>query len=169
MADSEVSNFGNNVRFRPASYVSPKDEAELLKVLQSNCAGRIRVMGSKQAWSHGIETDGVLLDMRHFSHIRIHERNGQPFVTVGAGCQIKTLLVALNARGLTTPSVGLITEQTIAGATATGTHGSGKHSLSHYVHSVRIACFDVTGETAQMVNVTEGDELNAARCSLGWH
>ena len=167
MAVSEVSNFGNNVRFRPASYVCPKDEAELLGILQSNRAGRIRVMGSKHAWSHAIETDGVLLDMRHFSRIRIHERNGQPFVTVGAGCQIKKLLAALNERGLTTPSVGLITEQTIAGATATGTHGSGKHSLSHYVHSVRIACFNATGETAQIVDVTEGDELKAARCSLG--
>ena len=167
MAESEISNFGNNVRFRPASLVSPKDEAELLNVLQSNRAGRIRVMGSKHAWSNAIETDGVLLDMRHFSHIQIHERNGPPFVTVGAGCQIKTLLAALNARGLTTPSVGLITEQTIAGATATGTHGSGKHSLSHYVHSVRIACFDTTGESAQIVNVTEGDALKAARCSLG--
>jgi FAD/FMN-containing dehydrogenase len=88
-------------------------------------------------------------------------------VTVGAGCQIKTLLATLNKRGLTTPSIGLITEQTIAGATATGTHGSGKHSLSHYVHSVRIACFDAAGETARIVDVTEGDELKAARCSLG--
>jgi len=167
MADSEVSNFGNNVRFRPASHVSPKDEAELINVLQSNRAGRIRVMGSKHAWSHAIETDGVLLDMRHFSSIQIHERNGQPFVTVGAGCQIKTLLAALNERGLTMPSVGLITEQTIAGATATGTHGSGKHSLSHYVHAVRIACFDATGVFAQIVDITEGDDLKAARCSLG--
>lgn len=167
MAETEVSNFGNNVRFRPASHVCPKDEAELLSVLQSHRAGRIRVMGSKHAWSHGIETDGILLEMRHFTQIQIHERNGQPFVTVGAGCQIKTLLAALNERGLTTPSVGLITEQTIAGATATGTHGSGKHSLSHYVHSVRIACFDATGMTAQIVDVTEGDELKAARCSLG--
>lgn len=167
MADSEVSNFGNNVRFRPASHVWPLNEAELLNVLQSNRTGRIRVMGAKHAWSHGIETDGILLDMRHFSHIRIHERDGQPFVTVGAGCQIKTLLAALNERGLTTPSVGLITEQTIAGATATGTHGSGKHSLSHYVQSVRIAGFDSTGATAQIVDVTEGDELKAARCSLG--
>ena len=167
MADSEVSTFGNNVRFRPASHVCPKDEAELLSVLQSNRAGRVRVMGSKHAWSHGIETDGILLEMRHFTEVQIHERNGQPFVTVGAGCQIKTLLAALNERGLTTPSIGLITEQTIAGATATGTHGSGKHSLSHYVHSVRIACFDAIGETAQMVDVTEGDDLKAARCSLG--
>jgi len=124
-------------------------------------------MGSKHAWSPAIETDGVLLEMRHFSHVRIHQINGAPFVTAGAGCQLKVLLKVLNEQGLTTPSVGLITEQTIAGATATGTHGSGRHSLSHYIHSVRIACFDATGETAQIVEVNDGDELRAARCSLG--
>ncbi|MDA1231579.1 MAG: FAD-binding protein, partial [Planctomycetota bacterium] len=167
MIESEVRNFGNNVRFRPASRLSPKNETELLSILQSNRSGHIRVVGSKHAWSNAIETDGVLLEMDHFQHIRISEINGQSFVTVGAGCQVKTLLHALNKQGLTMPSVGLITEQTISGATATGTHGSGKHSLSHYVHSVRIACFDATGENSQIVDITSGAELKAARCSLG--
>ena len=36
----------------------------------------------------------------------------------------------------TLPSLGLIDEQTVAGATATGTHGSGRNSLSHYVQAV---------------------------------
>lgn len=164
---AEICNFGNNIRFCPASLLAPTNESELLEILQSNRTGRIRVMGSKHAWSHGIETDGVLLDMRNFQDIHFHEVNGQAFVTVGGGCQIKTLLTVLNERGLTTPSVGLITEQTIAGATATGTHGSGKHSLSHYLTAVRVACFDQTGENSQIVDITEGDELRAARCSLG--
>ena len=167
MAEAEIHNFGHNVRFRPGSFTAPKNEAELLSILQSNRTGRLRVMGSKHAWSHGIETDGVLLDMQHFQSIRFHEVDGQTFATVGAGCQIKTLLAAMRERGLTTPSVGLITEQTVAGATATGTHGSGKHSLSHYLTAVRIACFDATGQNAQIVDVTDGDELRAARCSLG--
>ncbi len=167
MAGAAVFNFGKNVRFRPASHLAPKDETELLTILQSHRSGRIRVMGAKHAWSNGIETDDVLLDMRHFRHIQVRMHEGMSFVTVGAGCQIKTLLAALNRKGLTTPSVGLITEQTIAGAIATGTHGSGKHSLSHYVQSVRIACFDETGQTAQIVDIAEGDQLRAARCSLG--
>jgi FAD/FMN-containing dehydrogenase len=167
MTASEVRNFGNNLRFRPRQLVAPKNEAELLTVLQENLNDHVRVMGAKHAWSPGIETDGVLLEMRHFNHVRIHQINGAPFVTAGAGCPLKVLLKALNEQGLTTPSVGLITEQTIAGATATGTHGSGRHSLSHYVHSVRIACFDEAGETAQIVDICEGNELRAARCSLG--
>ncbi len=164
---SEISNFGRNVRFTPGKICVPRSETELLTILRDHRHGHVRVIASRHAWSSLIETDDALIDMRHFCQIRIHEINGQSCVTVGAGCPLKMLLKFLNERGLTTPSVGLITEQTVAGATATGTHGSGKHSLSHYVVSLRIACFDESGEEPRIVSVTEGFELRAARCSLG--
>lgn len=167
MSDPEIINFGNNIRFRPASCIAPRDETELLGVLQMNRGGRIRVMGSRHAWSPGIQTDGVLIDMQHFQKIEIFEADGQTLARIGAGCQMKTVLKVLNQRGLTTLSIGLITEQTISGAIATGTHGSGKHSLSHYLQAVRIACFDESGETARIADVSSGAELLAARCSLG--
>ncbi len=163
-----VTNFGRNLRFEPRQILAPKDASELLGILQEHRDGAIRVVGSRHAWSDGIVTDDVLIDMRHFNHVRVHEdaSTGEPRATVGGGCQIKTLLAALNESGLTTPSLGLITEQTIAGATATGTHGSGAHSLSHYVVSVRVARFDESGD-AQIVEISDGVELQAARCSLG--
>ena len=163
----EIRNFGQNVRFTPGQLCFPRSETELLTILREHRHGHVRVVASRHAWSSLIETDDALIDMRHFRQIRIHELNGQTCVTVGAGCQLKTLLKFLNAQGLTTPSVGLITEQTVAGATATGTHGSGKHSLSHYVLALRIACYDETGDQPKIINVTEGVELRAARCSLG--
>ena len=163
----EISNFGHNVRFTPGRICGPRSETELLTILREHRHGHVRVIASRHAWSSLIETDDALIDMRYFSQIRIHELNGQACVTVGGGCQLKRLLKFLNHRGLTTPSVGLITEQTVAGATATGTHGSGKHSLSHYVVSLRIACFDESGKEPRIVSVTEGVDLQAARCSLG--
>lgn len=86
---------------------------------------------------------------------------------VGAGCQIKNLLHQLKQKGQTLPSVGLITEQTIAGAISTSTHGSGRHSLSHYVDAVRIARYDVITGKAIIEEIENGDALLAARCSLG--
>jgi hypothetical protein len=63
--------------------------------------------------------------------------------------------------------LGLIAEQTIAGAVSTGTHGSGKSSLSHYVAEVRLAIYDPQGEKPVIRTVTGGAELRAARCALG--
>jgi FAD/FMN-containing dehydrogenase len=73
----------------------------------------------------------------------------------------------LNRRGYTLPSLGLIDEQTIAGATATGTHGSGKHSLAHYVEAVRLASYDPHTDDACIRTIDSGPELEAARCALG--
>jgi FAD/FMN-containing dehydrogenase len=162
-----IVNFGRNVRFRPRRLYTPRTEGELLDILNRHRSGQIRVVASRHAWSEAIVSDDALVDMRHFNYVRLHERAGETYVTVGGGCQIKHLLMALNQRGLTTPSIGLITEQTIAGAISTGTHGSGRHSISHYVSALRLACFPADVDAAQVREVTGGTELRAARCSLG--
>ena len=162
-----IQNFGRNLRFKPKHIYSPNNRAGLIDILQKHNSGKIRVVASKHSWSGLIETEDVLIDMSHFDYVRVHEKNHETSVTVGAGCKVKHLLAELNRKGLTIPSVGLIAEQTIAGATATGTHGSGKHSLSHYIESLQLACFDETGKSALIVNITEGESLQAARCSLG--
>ena len=162
-----VLNFGRNLRFKPKYIYSPSSRVELIDILQKHNNGKIRVVASKHSWSDLIETEDVLIDMSHFDYIRVQEKNHGTTVTVGAGCKVKRLLAELSRKGLTIPSVGLIAEQTIAGATATGTHGSGKHSLSHYIESLQIACFDETGKSAKIVDISEGESLQAARCSLG--
>ncbi len=167
IAMPRIVNFGQNVHFAPRRLYTPRTEGELLDILNRHSSGQIRVVASRHAWSEAIVSDDALIEMRHFNYVRIHQQAGETFATVGGGCQIKHLLMVLNRRGLTTPSVGLITEQTIAGAISTGTHGSGKHSLSHYISALRIACFPADVDVAQIREVTEGTELRAARCSLG--
>jgi len=162
-----VENFGRNVRFQPAHVFQPNDETELLSLLNKHRTGRIRVVASTHAWSPLIATDDSLLDLSRFNHVETFEADGQTFVRAGAGCQVKRLLAILNRKGLTLPSIGLITEQRIAGAISTGTHGSGKHSLSHYVTAVRIACFPAESDRAEIRQIDSGPELEAARCSLG--
>src|SRR6185369_9179052 len=68
---------------------------------------------------------------------------------------------------VTMPTLGLITEQTIAGAIATATHGSGRHSLSHYIAEVRAAAYDPVSGEARINTWNEGSALLAARCAVG--
>lgn len=159
----QIRNFGRNVRFSPRTIYRPSTEADLLEILERHKEGKIRVGGSRHAWSDAIHTDDAFVEMKHFNQVQVDGDS----VIVGAGCQISWLLVKLNAEGLTMPSVGLIDEQTIAGAIATATHGSGKHSLSNYVQAVRIACYDEAGDQPRIVDISEGADLLAARCSLG--
>ncbi|WP_425154740.1 FAD-binding protein [Candidatus Palauibacter sp.] len=136
----------------------------MLRLLNEHHDGTVRVVGAGHSWNPGIETPDALVDLRHLRHVRVHE--GRTRVTVGAGCRIGALLKHLTRRGLTLPSIGLIDRQTVAGAVATGTHGSGRHSMSHYVQSMRIACYGANGD-ARVLTVDSGPMLRAARCSVG--
>lgn len=157
------------MRFRPAHRFVPADVEELLGILGRRRGETIRAVGSRHAWSAGIHSDDVLISLERFDSVETRtDADGTIWVTAGGGCRIRDLLKKIHAQSAgTMPSLGLIREQTIAGATATGTHGSGKHSLSHYLEEVRVATFDpATGEPA-IVTFHSGDELRAARCSFG--
>lgn len=167
MNSPRITNFGGNVSFVPQHYYAPHSEAEILDILRTHRGRTIRAVGSLHAWSEAAVGEEVLLDLKHMNHVTVHAEGDAPYAEVGAGCKVKRLLAELLQHGFTTPSLGLITEQTIAGATATGTHGSGRHSLSHYVRPVRLATYDpATGEPV-LRTLDSGPELQAARCSLG--
>lgn len=166
MAD-DIENFGRNIRFQPLERHLPKTEEDVLAILRANSGRRIRAIGRLHSWSEAPKTEEVLIDLRHLDDVQIEQRDGQNHVTVGAGCQIKRAIADLDAAGLALPSQGLITEQSVAGAISTGTHGSGKHSLSHYAVEITVAIYDSQTGEPTIKKICEGPELQAARCSLG--
>lgn len=161
-----MQNFGRNVSFSPLVHEIPVDEAALLNVLQRHRGRRIGVCGSLHSWSRIAACDDVLIDVSQLNSVRLHEDPDDPKVTVGAGCRIERLVEQLNLHNRTLPSLGLITQQTVAGATSSATHGSGRHCLSHFIQSMRIATYD-KDETPVIRQIDTPEELNAARCGLG--
>lgn len=164
-----IRNFGGNIRFRPADCHQPSTETEVIELLDQYRNRRIHAVGALHSWSPCAASDDVVLDLRQLDGVRIHlETSGEWRVTVGAGCRIHRLLRELRKRhGLTLPSVGLIDAQSVAGAVATGTHGSGRHSLSHYVTGMRVAAFEAASGDPIIHEWTGGEALRAARCGLG--
>ena len=135
-------NFGRNRVLQPSAGYTPTSEQEVLDILDRHQGQNIRAVGRLHSWSEAILGDGVQLDLRRLNDVSL-EPDGDDFVaTIGAGCQVKRILKELNRGGATLHSLGLIDVQTIAGATSTGTHGSGRHSMSHYVEEVRLARYD---------------------------
>jgi hypothetical protein len=160
-------NFGHNQELTPSAAYTPVEEKEVLEILERHHGDRIRAIGRLHSWSEAAVTDSVLLDLRRLDSVELQTDGDQLVATVGAGCQIKRVLKELGRQGATLPSLGLITEQTIAGAISTGTHGSGRHSMSHYVVAVRIARYDASSGKPMIEEITDGEQLQAARCSLG--
>ena len=160
-------NFGRNRVLQPSAAYTPANEQEVLEILDRHYGHSIRAVGRLHSWSEAVLGDGVQLDLRLLNDVLLEQDGDQFVATVGAGCQIKRLLKELNRGGATLPSLGLITVQTIAGAISTGTHGSGRNSMSHYVEEVRLARYDESTGKAFIDELSAGDPLLAARCSLG--
>ena len=160
-------NFGRNQVLLPSAFYTPADEQEILQILDRHRGQRIRAVGRLHSWSDAVLSDDVLLDLRRLNAVQLHSEGDQLVAEVGAGCQIKRLLKELNRHDATLQTLGLITEQTIAGAISTGTHGSGRHSMSHYVEGVRLARYDASTGKVVIDELSAGEPLQAARCSLG--
>jgi FAD/FMN-containing dehydrogenase len=167
MSGRRLTNFGGNLTLEPQAVFVPGTEEEVLEILREQRGKRIRAIGRLHSWSDAPQAEEVLLDLRNLNSVQILRDDQGPRAIIGAGCQIKDVLRELDRQGLTLPTIGLISEQTIAGAAATGTHGSGRSSLSHYIEAVRLACYDPATDTPVVREFRAGPELRAARCSIG--
>jgi len=164
--DCRVINFGGNQIWRAGGY-RPRHERDVLELLERHRHGRVRPFGALHSWSDVAATTGVALDMSGLDQVRPFVKNGANFVRVGAGCRLRDALDRLHAASdQTLPTLGAIKRQTVSGAISTGTHGSGKPSLSNFVAAVRAVAFDAEGKP-HTVEYQDGDELAAARCALG--
>jgi FAD/FMN-containing dehydrogenase len=162
-----LKNFGGNQSWT-ARCLRPQDERAVLDILRESRQGQLRPLGSGHSWSDVAVSHDIALDMSAFDQVRTIERDGDIFAEVGAGCRLQDLLDRLHVTtDRTLPTLGAIKRQTVSGAISTGTHGSGKPSLSHVVTAVRVAAYDRHSGEPQIFEYRDGDVLKAARCALG--
>ncbi len=157
-------NWSGSVTATPARVVRPKtlDEAQRL-VAQ---ADRVRVAGAGHSFMPLCETDGLLLELADLD-TGIEIDPGGPTAWVPAGCPIHTLTQALWTRGYSLGNQGDIDRQAIAGATSTGTHGTGRTlgALSTFVRGLRL--IDPEGRLVECDAGRDPELFQAARLGLG--
>ncbi len=122
-------NWAGNVSASPVRVRMPRSAAEVAdEVVKAGGDGlTIRMAGTGHSFTPTVCTDGVLLRPDGLTAIRSIDAD-TGLVTVEAGCPLRTLNDELFAHGLSLTNMGDIQVQTVAGATQTGTHGTGKTS-----------------------------------------
>ncbi|HVK10963.1 MAG TPA: D-arabinono-1,4-lactone oxidase [Gemmataceae bacterium] len=163
---SEWTNWSGSLRFRPARVERPADEGELVALVRRAAAvGRVvRPVGAGHSSSRLVETDDVLVSLEHFRGVEAH---GGLEATVGAGTTIEDMSKALLAAGLAMHNLGDVDMQHAAGATATGTHGTGKDQPILAAAVVGVRMVTAAGEVATFSQDQHPEVLRAARVSLG--
>jgi L-gulono-1,4-lactone dehydrogenase len=145
-----------------APVARPGSTAEVAALVkQARADGRtVKPVGSGHSFTGTALTEGTRLRLDALADLVSVDGR---LVTVQAGMPLQVLNATLAEHGLALPNLGDIDAQTIAGALATGTHGTGAKlgCLSTFVEALTLV--DGTGEVVH----AEGDVLRAAKVGLG--
>jgi len=117
-------NWSGYVECPQTPVVMPDGGAQLAQVLADAARdGRaVRVVGAGHSFSPLVASDGVIVSLDNMQGIVDASAN---VARVRAGTRLYALGAALAERGLAMENLGDINVQSIAGATSTGTHGTG--------------------------------------------
>ena len=119
---AQLTNWAGNVKFRAAHVRHPASIVELQRLVAG--AARIRALGTAHSFSRIADTTGDLVSVASLpARVQIDEASSS--VTVSAGLRYSDVAPSLNAAGLALANLASLPHISIAGAVATGTHGSG--------------------------------------------
>jgi L-gulono-1,4-lactone dehydrogenase len=161
-------NWAGNQTARPARVATPRSAQEVADEVRRAAADglTVRMAGTGHSFTPAAATDGVLLRPGGLTGIRSADPEAG-LVTVEAGCPLRVLNAALQARGLSLANMGDIQVQTVAGAIQTGTHGTGRDigGMAAQVAGLELVLADGTITTC---TATDSPQLfDAARVGLG--
>ncbi|MFH9742365.1 D-arabinono-1,4-lactone oxidase [Streptomyces roseolus] len=167
-AGSPWRNWAGNVTSRPVREVSPASADELAAELRRAARDglRVKTVGTGHSFTPIAATDGVLVRPDLLTGIRRIDRAAMT-VTVASGTPLKRLNVALAREGLSLTNMGDIMEQTVAGATSTGTHGTGRDSASLAAQIRALELVTADGRTLTCSAERHPEVFAAARIGLG--
>jgi FAD/FMN-containing dehydrogenase len=157
------TNWSGSVRLPDAEIHTPVHADQLTELLARvrRTGGRLRAIGAGHSFVPFWQDGDLIVSLARFSGV-LHEEAQQ--VRFGAGTRLADVGPLLAERDLALANMGDIDRQSLAGAVATGTHGTGigLGSLSSQVCALEVMRAD--GSTWQ---VRGGEELEATRVSLG--
>jgi FAD-linked oxidoreductase len=163
----EWSNWARTQRCVPVSFERPGSRAEVsAAVARAAAAGRtVRVAGAGHSFSGAVATDGALLSLDRLDSV-LDADPASGLVRVEAGITLRRLNRELLARGLALANLGDVDAQSLAGALATATHGTGARlpNLSALVEGMELVLGD---GSERELTPADGDLLRAARVGLG--
>ena len=161
------TNWAGNQTSHPYRIHRPIDEEQLGDIVRTAAAeGRtVKPVGTGHSFTATATTNGHLVRLDDMANLSNVDRAAGT-ITVGAGITIDALNNVLHGLGLALPNLGDIAYQTISGAIATSTHGTGRHLTGLAGQVKRLRLIDGTGRSHDL-GPEHGDLFQAARVNVG--
>ncbi len=161
-------NWAGNQVCLPAEILTPStpDEVAAIVARAAEHGQRVKAVGAGHSFTSAAMTDGVLLSLDKVKAVEsIDSATGR--ITVGAGMRLTELNKVLDGAGLAMPNLGDIAYQSIAGATATATHGTGADLGNLATTIVGMEIVDGRGQRIWCDETERPEFLRVARVGVG--
>lgn len=165
---SNWTNWSGVERVRPVFTARPASADDVVEVIRfaRERGLTVKTVGAGHSFSGIAAAPGIQLDVSAIAGLFDVDATGGR-VTLGAGTGLHELPALLAPHGLALENMGDIDRQTVAGATSTGTHGTGARfgSLSTQIVGMTLVTADAT---VLRISATENPELlPAVRLGIG--
>jgi alditol oxidase len=167
-------NWAGNLRYSTTRVAHPTTIGQVQELLTTERS--VRALGSRHCFNDVADTDGVLLSLDRFDPLQgagdleiTTSADGTSTVTVSGGTRYGTLATALHARGYAIHNLASLPHISVAGAIATGTHGSGDRNQGLAGAVMGIELVTATGDVLVLgrEHPTNAFPFDAALVNLG--
>lgn len=159
------SNWSGSVSFRPRHIAEPRDEVDLAAAIRK-AEGHVRFPGAGHSFAPLNHTDGTLVDLSAFVGLKGFDPERET-ATIAGATPLWGIGSLLHPLGYALKNMADVDRQTLGGAVATATHGTGRTlgCLSADVASFRLLLG--TGEIIHCSPDENPDIYRAGSVSLG--
>jgi xylitol oxidase len=163
-AAGPMRNWAGNVTFSAAGLLRPGSVAELQEMVARE--RQLRPLGTGHSFSPVADTTGYLVSLAGLPPL-LEVANDRRTVTVSAGLRYSDIAPRLNAAGLALPNLASLPHISVAGAVATGTHGSGDKNGSLGSAVAGLSMVTASGDLMSVSRDADPARLAALVVSLG--
>ena len=163
-----IRNWARNQAWSPAAVARPSSTDEVAELVRAarSAGRRVKAIGGGHSFTATAATDGVQLVTDRLDRVTDIDLDARR-ISVGAGIVLRRLNDVLAEAGMALPNLGDIDRQSIAGAIATATHGTGLELGNLATNVVAMELVTGDGDVVRCSADEHPGLLHAARVGLG--
>ncbi len=161
-ANPTGGNWAGNVRYAARELHEPSTVDDLRRLVAAT--PKARALGSRHSFNRIADTSGAQFSLERMPHELTVDADART-VTVNAGARYGEFVERLDARGWAVRNLASLPHISVAGAIATGTHGSGDRNGSL---AASVAALELVTADGELLTARRGDpEFDGMVVSLG--
>ncbi len=158
------TNWAKNESCTAQNFFQPETEEQIVELVQAG--SKIRVVGTGHSWNDICLSPDTLINFDRYNNV-LHLNREKLQLKVQPGIKLWQLNEYLDSHGLALANLGSVSEQSLAGAVSTGTHGSG---INYQILGSQMEEFTLiksSGEKTTLHRERDKDLFNMCVVNLG--